>query len=93
MKENMEIKKFIINIILLLVIFIVFNFTNDKSLSIAQGIGEALGVVTGSFLWGLIIWAPIRIFGGKSKAPDIRKFTIITAYIVGTLYILMSIVK
>jgi len=93
MNEQMETKIFIIGLLILLIAFFILEvvFLNNNNLSIVYRLGGSVGAVSGSLLWGVILWAPVRLVRGKDNAPDIRKFTLITAYIFTALYMLMKL--
>ena len=44
-------------------------------------ITHSIGRVAGGIIWGVIIWAVIKLFRGKERSPDMSSFIFYTAAI------------
>ncbi len=86
----MNLSRFFLGLALLEIALLAFKFTTDPlaGSNLAATFAETIGSVTGGLLWGLIVWAPIRLIRGSDKAPDIRSFTLYSAAIIVALFII-----
>jgi len=95
-----KLTRFILGLTLLASAIVVFELATEPYLATGELtqnkfwwlVGAGIGGVAGALIWGIILWLPLRFFRGLENAPEPLKFTLYTAAILVSGFIVFRLV-